>query len=114
MAQRRKPLLEARRGKVSALYLCLDPRSDVQRCDVGDRRHAFHFLPCQKFPHGAAVGTARVRIEDVSGEEFEEAHARLVAGNEGRSRRQECKLIHFLSPAKRIGPKCANCRIGSV
>ena len=49
-------------------------------CTARDRRHAGARAPGQKFLRGAGIGPARVRVADVGGEEFEEAHAGALAG----------------------------------
>jgi hypothetical protein len=53
----------------------------VQRRDVRDRAQAGIAAPRQKLRDRAAVGAARVRVADVGGKEFEEAHARPVPAN---------------------------------
>jgi hypothetical protein len=59
--------------------------------------------PRQKFPDGAAVGSARVRVADVGGEEFQEADARLVAGggDHGRLIRLPARTRAPCSPASK-------------
>src|SRR6202011_2017575 len=55
--------------------------------------------PAEEFLRGAGIGPARVRIADVGGEEFEEAHAGALAGG-GDQRRDhgrrgmEDELVH--------------------
>ena len=74
-------------GAASSRVAGLDPGRDVHRLDGGDRRHAGARAPGQKFLRGAGIGPARVRVADVGGEEFEEAHAGALAG--GRDERRE-------------------------
>jgi len=78
MPDRGEPLFDARRGQFARGRL--DPRRDVHRLDGGDRRHAGARAPAEKFIGGAGIGPARVRVADVGGEEFEEAHAGTLAG----------------------------------
>ena len=78
MADRGKPLLDARRRELARANL--DPGRDVHRLHGADRRHAGARTPGQKFIGGAGVGPARVRVADVGGEEFEEPHAGALAG----------------------------------
>ena len=74
----------------------------MQRRDVRERRHSGVGTPIEKLGHGAAVGSAGVRVADVGGEEFQEANAGMLAGggdqdrNEGATgwRRQWGELIH--------------------
>ena len=67
-------------GAASSRVAGLDPGRDMHRLDGGDRRHAGARAPGQEFIRGAGIGPARVRVADVGGEEFEEAHAGALAG----------------------------------
>jgi hypothetical protein len=79
MTDRSEPLLDARRGELARAGL--DPGGDVHRLDGADRRHAGGRAPGQEFIGGAGIGPARVRVADVGGEEFEEAHRGALAGS---------------------------------
>jgi hypothetical protein len=79
MTDRGEPLLDARRRELARAGL--DPGADVHRLDGGDRRHAGARTPGQKFIGGTGIGAARVRVADVGGEEFEEAHRGALAGS---------------------------------
>ena len=86
-------------GAASSRVDGLDPGRDMHRLDGGDRRHADARAPGQKFLGGAVIGPARVRVADVGGEEFEEAHRGALAGG-GDQRRcvrmtKGNKFVHF-------------------
>ena len=85
MTDRGEPLLYARRCQLARAGL--DPGGDVHRLHGGDRRHAGGRAPGQEFIGSAGIGAARVRVADVGGEEFEEAHAGALAGG-GDERRE--------------------------
>ena len=53
---------------------------DVQRLDVGELTDAVVLAPGEEFSHRMQVGRAGVPIADGSGEEFQEAARRVVAG----------------------------------
>src|SRR6516164_5630329 len=97
MTDRGELLLDTRRRELARPGP--DPRGDVHRLDGADRRHADARAPGQEFIGGASAGAARVRVADVGGEEFEEAHAGAIAG--GGDKRRECcrsdrdQLFHF-------------------
>jgi hypothetical protein len=86
VADRGKPLLDARRGQLARRHL--DPRRDMHRLDIGDRRHPDARAPGQEFLRSAEVGPARVRIANVGGKEFEEAHRGALADGCDERRRQ--------------------------
>ena len=97
VADRGEPLLDARRRELARASL--DPRGDVHWLHGADRRHAGARAPGQEFIGGAGVGPARVRVADVGGKEFEEAHAGALAGGSdqrGHGRRSERRnrMIH--------------------
>ena len=52
----------------------------MHRLNGADRRHPCARAPGQEFIGGAGIGAARVRVADIGGEEFEEAHAGALAG----------------------------------
>lgn len=58
----------------------------MERLNITDRRDAGIGARGQEVTHGAAIGAARVRVADLSGDEFEEANAGSVAsgGDERR------------------------------
>ena len=86
---RREPLLDARRGQLARRGL--DPGCDMHRLDGGDRRHADARAPAEEFIGGAGIGPARVRVADVGGEEFKEAHrGALARGGDERRQRGFC------------------------
>jgi hypothetical protein len=78
VADRGEPLLDARRGEFARPGL--DPRRDVHWLDGSDRRHTGARAPGQKFLRGAGISPTRVRVAEVGREEFEEAHASMIAG----------------------------------
>ena len=59
----------------------------MHRLDGADRRHAGARAPGQEFIRGASIGASRVRVADVGGEEFKEAHAGALTG--GRDQRRD-------------------------
>jgi hypothetical protein len=79
MTDRSEPLLDARRGELARADL--DPGGDVHRLHGRDRWHAGGGAPGQKFLSGPGVGAARVRVANLGGEEFEEAHRGALAGS---------------------------------
>jgi len=109
MTDRSKPLLDARGRELACRSF--DPCCDVHRLHAGDRRHPRARAPRQKFIGRAGVGAARVRVADVGGEEFEEAHASPLAGGgdecrqRGRADRDE--LVHVV-PIRRATAIFAN------
>jgi hypothetical protein len=58
----------------------------MHRLDGGDRRHADARAPAEEFLRRTSIGPARVRVADVGGEEFEEAHRGALAGGGDQSR----------------------------
>jgi hypothetical protein len=84
VTDRGEPLLHTRRRELARASL--DPGGDVHRLDGGDRRHASARAPGQKFVRGARVGPPRVRVADVGGEEFKEAHRGALAGGANERR----------------------------
>jgi hypothetical protein len=84
MADRGEPLLDGGRRQLARHRL--DPRRDVHRLDYGDRGQADARAPSQKFLCGAGIGAARVRVADIGGEEFEEAHRGAFAGGGDKHR----------------------------
>jgi len=59
----------------------------MHRPDSADRRHAGVGAPGKEFIGSAGIGAARVRVADVGGEEFKEAHAGALTG--GRDQRRD-------------------------
>jgi hypothetical protein len=90
MADCGEPLLDARCRELARAGL--DPCRDMYRLHRGDRGHAGGGAPRQEFVCRAGIGPARVRVADVSGEEFEEAHAgALAGGDDERGDRRRCR-----------------------
>ena len=75
-------------GAASSRVAGLDPGRDMHRLDGGDRRHADARAPGQEFLRGAGIGPPRVRVADVGGEEFEEAHRSALAGGSDQCRQR--------------------------
>jgi hypothetical protein len=97
VADRGEPLLDTRRGKLACAGL--DPGGDMHRLDGADRRDAGGRAPGKEVIGGARIGPARVRVADVRREEFEEAHARTLAGSgyedrNGGRRGMDDELVH--------------------
>ena len=90
MTDRGEPLLDARCRELARAGL--DPGRNVHRLHGADRRHADARTPGQKFIRGAGIGSARVRVADVGGEEFEEARRGTLAGG-GDKRRERGRPI---------------------
>jgi hypothetical protein len=79
MADCRQVLFDGRRGQLAGFVF--DPRGNVQRLHVDDRRHASrNRAPIAKFRHGSDIGMPRVRVEDIRSEEFQKAKLCSITG----------------------------------
>src|ERR1700747_166691 len=98
MANRGEPLLHARRRELARAGL--DPRGDVHRLHGGDRRHAGAYAPSKEFFRSSSIRSARVRVADIAGEEFEVAHAGVLPGGDderrGWARGDRDERVHVL------------------
>jgi len=97
MAQRREPLLD--RGRCKLTRPCLDPRRHMHGLNVDDRRHAGRSAPAQKFFRSSSIGSPCVRVADIGREELEETHRRALAGG-GDERRQRGRADRDLLPSR--------------
>lgn len=79
MPHGRELLLDRRSG--DGARLPLDPSRDMERLDGRDRRDAGSAAPVEELAHGSGVGPPRVRVADLTREEFEEADFGAVAGS---------------------------------
>jgi hypothetical protein len=64
----------------------------MHRLDGGDRRHAQLDASGEKIRGRPVIGASRAWVADIGGEEFEEAHRRVLAGGRDE-RRQDCGTV---------------------
>ena len=87
MADASEPLLYGR-GRYLAPEL-LDPRRDMKRLHLGDRRDTARVAPRQKLGRRACTGAAGVRVADGDGEELQEPALRTIVGRRDQRRQRE-------------------------
>lgn len=79
MADDRQVLLDGRCGLLAGF--AFDPRGNMQRLHVDDRRHASrNCAPIEKFRYGSDIGTPRVWVADIRSEEFQKAKMCSITG----------------------------------
>jgi hypothetical protein len=89
--------------------------------DVCDRRYARERSPGGEFLACLRVGAPRVRVADIGGEKFKEAHARLVASGINQRRQrvagEKDELVHDTKSSRvmqKSGARHAPWRVGLV